>query len=230
MDWGAESGEEEDMAGNPDETDLWQAAQALNRAAAAVSPAASALPPLLFFTDPARTPRPWEVAARMPAGSGVVYRGFGRAEASEEARRLREVTTARGMVLLIGQDDGLAEAVEADGVHLAERDRGRAVDLRRRHPGWILTGALHDPEARPGDADRALDALVLSPVFRAGGASAARAPLGLEGLSGRVARLGRPVYGLGGITGESARALSGSGLCGIAAIDGVLKAFGPGRS
>ncbi len=230
MDWGAESGEEDDMAGNPDETDLWQAAQALNRAAAAVSPAASALPPLLFFTDPARTPRPWEVAARMPAGSGVVWRGFGRAEAGEEARRLRQVTAARGLVLLIGPDEGLAEAVEADGVHLPERDRGRAAELRRRHPRWILTGALHDPGAGPADTDRALDALILSPVFRAGGASATRPPLGAEGLAERVARLGLPVYGLGGITAGSVRALSGSGLCGVAAIEGVLEAYGPGPS
>ncbi|HEY0926902.1 MAG TPA: thiamine phosphate synthase, partial [Brevundimonas sp.] len=48
---------------------LWDAALALNRAATAVSPGAASLPPLLFFTDPERTPRPWETAARQPAGA-----------------------------------------------------------------------------------------------------------------------------------------------------------------
>ncbi|HBY42760.1 MAG TPA: thiamine phosphate synthase, partial [Brevundimonas sp.] len=44
---------------------LWATAQALSQsvalAAAPVSP--RPLPPLLFFTDPERTPRPWETAA-----------------------------------------------------------------------------------------------------------------------------------------------------------------------
>ncbi|MDA1322928.1 MAG: thiamine phosphate synthase, partial [Proteobacteria bacterium] len=49
---------------------LWATAQALSQSvaltAAPVSP--RPLPPLLFFTDPERTPRPWETAARLPAG------------------------------------------------------------------------------------------------------------------------------------------------------------------
>ena len=49
---------------------LWGTALDLNRAAAAVSPAAGRLPPLLFFTDPERTPRPWETAAGLPTGAG----------------------------------------------------------------------------------------------------------------------------------------------------------------
>ena len=223
MDAGTETGDEEDMTGDPDENQLWQTAQALNRAAAAVSPGVASLPPLLFFTDPVRTPRPWEVAARLPRGAGVVYRGFGRPEMAEEARRLRRVTTDRGVRLLIGQDAELAEAVEADGVHLPERDLERAPDLRARHPEWIMTGALHGEAAAP--ALGFLDAVVLSPVFRADGASAVREPRGIAGVTRIVSRLPRPVYGLGGITAETAPALADTGLCGLAAIDGVVKAF-----
>lgn len=226
MDAAAVTGDEEDMAGNPDKTGLWQAAQALNRSAAAVSPAAAALPPLLFLTDPDRTPRPWEIAARMPAGAGVVYRGFGRPEAPDEARTLRTVTRARGITLLIGQDDRLAEAVDADGVHLPERNLDRAAALRARHPAWMLTGALHGFAARPALA--ALDAVIVSPVFRAGGSSAERHPLGIEALARGVAGLPLPVYGLGGITADTAPGLSDTGLCGLAAIDGVVEAFGAG--
>lgn len=225
MDVGAETGDEEDMTGDPDENQLWQTAQALNRAAAAVSPGVASLPPLLFFTDPVRTPRPWEVAAHLPRGAGVVYRGFGRPEMADEARELRQVTSSRGVRLLIGQDAELAEAVEADGVHLPERGLERAPDLRARHPEWILTGALH------GDASEepsALDAVILSPVFRAGGSSAHRAPLGMAEVARRVALLPLPAYGLGGITTETATALADTGLCGLAAIEGVVRAFGPG--
>lgn len=224
MDAGAETGDEEDMTGDPDENQLWQTAQALNRAASAVSPGVASLPPLLFFTDPDRTPRPWEVAAHLPRGAGVVYRGFGRPEMPEEARHLRRVTADRGLCLLIGQDADLAEEVGADGVHLPERDLGRAGALRSRHPVWLITGALHGNAAVQGV--QALDALVLSPVFRAGGSSADRDPLGVAAASRQVSGLPLPVYGLGGITAATAPALADSGLCGLAAIDGVVKAFG----
>ncbi len=211
------------MTGDPEDNQLWQTAQALNRAAAAVSPGVASLPPLLFFTDPVRTPRPWEVAARLPRGAGVVYRGFGRSEMAEEARRLRQVTTDRDQRLLIGQDAELAEVTRADGVHLPERDLQRAPDLRLLNSHWILTAALHGDDIGPERA--ALDAVILSPVFRAGGPSADREPLGIAGVTRRVSRLSLPVYGLGGITAETAPALADTGLCGLAAIDGVVKAF-----
>ncbi len=223
MDAGTETGDEEDMTGDPDENQLWQTAQALNRAAAAVSPGVASLPPLLFFTDPVRTPRAWEIAVRLPRGAGVVYRGFGRPEMAEEARHLRRVTTDRGVRLLIGQDAELAEAIEADGVHLPERDLEQAGALRSRHPTWIISAALHRDAAVP--ESEALDAVILSPVFRAGGASVDRDPLGIAEVARRVARLPLPTYGLGGITSETAPTLADTGLCGLAAIDGVMKAF-----
>jgi thiamine-phosphate pyrophosphorylase len=105
---------------------LWEAASVLARDAAKVSRsrhrAGLNLPPLLFFTDPDRTPRPWETAARLPAGSGVVFRHFGRADSRETALRLREATRARDGLLLIGLDTDLAERVGADGVHLGRED------------------------------------------------------------------------------------------------------------
>ena len=85
MDAGRAAGDEAVMILAKDYSDearaLWGTALDLNRVAAAVSPAAGRLPPLLFFTDPERTPRPWETAARLPAGAAVVFRAFGRADA-----------------------------------------------------------------------------------------------------------------------------------------------------
>lgn len=202
---------------------LWSQAQALNRAAAAVSPAAGRLPPLLFFTDPERTPRPWETAARLPEGAAMVFRGFGAADAADTAQRLRAVTREVGVRLLIGADAALAEAVGADGVHLPERMAGEAAGLRRDHPKWLITAAIHAADA--GVPLEGLDALVASPVFPTASASA-RPLLGLEGLA-RVTALGLPVYGLGGITVETAEGLSDSGVCGLAAVGAVQDAFGP---
>ena len=208
---------------------LWDVASVLAREAAKVSGAegraGSDLPPLLFFTDPERTTRPWETAARLPAGSGVVFRHFGRADAKDTALRLREATARRDVLLLIGLDAELAERVGADGVHLPERalDQARALSLAQ--PNWSLTGAAHGLAALEHATD--LDAVVISPVFQASGASSVKPPLGVEGLRGLVTASDRPVYALGGIDGGNARSLIGSGACGLAGVASIQSAFGP---
>lgn len=213
----------------PDAEILWEVASVLARDAAKVSRAANRpapnLPPLLFFTDPERTPRPWETAARLPAGSGVVFRSFGAVDALEIARRLRDATRSRDGLLLIGLDAELAERVEADGVHLPERALDRAVALAAAHPGWRITGAVHSAEglARVDG----LDAAVLSPVFPAGGASASRAALGVAQFEAWVSASPVPVYALGGVDGSNAHELVGSGACGLAGVGAIQAAFGP---
>lgn len=211
-----EAGEEEAMTLTREAEIFWETAKALAREAAPVS-----LPPLLFLTDPARTPRPWETAAALPPGAGVVYRHFGAPEAEATARRLREVTARAGVRLLIALDADLAGAVGADGVHLPERAWDRAASLRALRPDWFLTGAWHG-EVKP---TASVDALILSPVFPAGGASASKAALGLERFKILTASAARPVYALGGIDAENAPSLIGSGACGLAGVASIQKAF-----
>jgi len=227
LDGGTGSGDEEVM-NRSDAEILWEAASVLARDAAKVSRARGRvgpdLPPLLFFTDPDRTPRPWETAARLPAGSGVVFRHFGRAGALETAQRLRDATLDRGGRLLIGLDAALAEAVGADGVHLPERALHQAGALAMARRDWIITGTAHSRAMleTPG-----LDALVVSPVFPAGGASADRPALGLDIFGDWVEAAPCPVYALGGINGANALSLVSSGACGIAGVSAIQAAFSP---
>lgn len=213
------------MTLSEDARTLWQTATALARAAAAVSPPKRPLPPLLFLTDPTRTPRPWETAARLPAGAGVVFRHFGAADALETGLRLRAATKDAGVRLLVGLDADLAERIGADGVHLPERALSAAYALSGRRPDWLLTGAAHSADAVKSARD--LDALLLSPVFPAGGASAAKTALGIEGFKALTALAPCPAYVLGGISAAKAEALMGSGACGIAGVDALQAAFGP---
>lgn len=214
--------------GRSDAEILWEVASLLARDAAEVSRPAGRisppLPPLLFFTDPERTPRPWETAAYLPPGAGVVFRHFGLADARETALRLREATLRREGLLLIGLDADLAETVGADGVHLPERALGRTSGLRAAHPEWLITGAVHGSTAldAPG-----MNALVVSPVLPAGGASADRPALGLTTFRTWVEKASRPVYALGGIDAKSAPGLIGSGACGLAGVAAIQAAFGP---
>ena len=208
---------------------LWDVARVLAQDAADVSRRAGKppvdLPPLLFFTDPGRTPRPWETAARLPAGSGVVFRAFGAIDARETALRLREATARRGVRLLVGLDAELAETDGADGVHLPERALDQAPALAAARPDWRITGAAHSPETL--SRATGLQAAVLSPVFTAGGASSAKPALGLTAFREATRGAVVPVYALGGIDAANARALIGSGACGVAAVSAIRAAFGP---
>jgi len=195
----------------------------LARTAALLRPrkrAWKALPRLLFFTDPARTPDPEAIARTLPRGSAVVFRAFGAADAQARGLRLRKIADERGLRLLVGADAALAWAIGADGVHLPERLAHRARRLKAARPRWIVTAAAHSGlAARRGLAGGA-DAVVVSVVFASNSSSAGKAmgPIRLA-LLARAA--GGPVYALGGINNKTARLLRETGLVGVAAVDGL---------
>ena len=200
---------------------LAREAARLNLEAAHRTGAGLRLPALLFVTDPERTPDPVAVAARLPRGSGVIFRGFGRPDAEETAERLAHMAHARGLTLLIGADPGLATRVGAHGVHLPERLMHLAPALRRRRRGWMLTTAAHSGTALRRAGRLNLDAALFSPVFESASPSAAGVrPWGPLRFAAMARTTATPIYALGGVTAATARRLHGA--VGLAAVDGVL--------
>ena len=177
-----------------------------------------ALPALLFFTDPVRTPDPEAIAGRLPRGAAIVFRAFGAADADERGARLAAIARERGLTLLIGADASLAARLGADGVHLPERLACRARRLKAAHPGWIVTAAAHSTAAARRALALGADAAVVSTVFASASASAG-APMGPIRLAILVRRTGGPVYALGGVDNKKARLLKDTGLVGLAAVD-----------
>lgn len=178
------------------------------------------LPRLLFVTDPERTPDPDAVAARLPAGCGVIYRAFGAPDALARARGLAAIAADRGLLLLIGADVALAEACGAGGVHLPERAVAAAAALRAAHPDWILTAAAHGPEAAVLAAQAGCDAVLASTVFPSASPSAGP-PMGVRAFEALVAAAPLPVYALGGVNARTAARLAGSGAQGFAVVEGL---------
>jgi len=199
------------------------ALEALSRTAALCTPRTARgiiLPSLLFFTDPARVADPEAVAERLPTGAGVVFRTFGAPDALEQGQRLRAITWARGLVLLVGADLALARTLQADGVHLPERLRDGACGLRRSWPDALITVAAHSRAAVEAASVSEVDALVVSPVFASNSPSAGT-PLGLEGLKTLVRATDKPVYALGGLRPETVNGLENTGIVGLAAVEAL---------
>lgn len=173
-----------------------------------------ALPALLFFTDPARTPDPLASAQKLPPGAAIIYRHFGAADRLTMARRLLRVCRRRRLKLLIGADWGLAARIGADGVHLPERRSGQAFPLRRAHRNWLITVAAHRRVyAAPG-----ADAAILAAIYPSASPSA-QTPLGARRANAIAGRTSMPVYALGGVNARNAARLpSFAGLAAVGAL------------
>lgn len=174
---------------------------------------------LVLVTDGERTPDPLAAAAWLPRGAAVLYRHFGAPDAFRTARALADLARARGLLLLIGADEGLAAAVRADGLHLPERMMSRLRPIRARRPRWVLTTAAHSAAALRRAEAAGADAVLLSPVFPSRSPSAGE-PLGVAALKQLTAGTEIPVIALGGVNARTAPRLVRSGAAGLAAVDG----------
>lgn len=177
-----------------------------------------ALPPLVLFTDEARLPDPAAAMARLPRGSGVIFRHYAARDREALAHRLAKLSRQRGLLFLVAGDAALARRVGADGLHLPEhRLRHR---LPPHNPAWLVTAAAHSLPAALRAERLGIDAVFVSPVFPTDSHPGAPA-LGPRRLAEWIGALTIPVYALGGVTAGTARALTGTGIAGVAAIGGL---------
>jgi thiamine-phosphate pyrophosphorylase len=132
------------------------------------------------------------------------------------ARRLREATRGRALLLVNGPLEVAIES-QADGVHLPED----AVPVGRPRDGFLLGRSVHSLEAAKRAVEEGADYLVAGPVYETPSHPGAR----LAGLAliEAVAPLGPPVLAIGGLTAERVEDVVRAG-AGVAVISAVLAA------
>lgn len=164
------------------------------------------VPTLWLMTDERLGDALWEAVARLPRGSGVVFRHYATPLAERRAlfARLATLARRRGLVLLRAGNARLAW--REDGVH-----NGLA-------PHGLSTRSAHCRTDAVAACRAGADAVLVSPVFPTRSHPNARA-LG----PARAAAIGRglPIaaIALGGMNGVRFRRLRGLGFHGWAAID-----------
>lgn len=174
------------------------------------------------MTDPQRVIDPVAIARALPRGAAIIYRHFGKDGHIKEAKALRQVTFENEQQLLMGHDPELAVDIGADGVHF----RRDADLLAPRHwrgncPGWIITMAgLKGSQDYKSDLS-VLDGLFISSVFYSKSPSAGD-PIGVAALSEICKNLDVAVFALGGVNQRTIGKLTGTGIAGIAGIEGLL--------
>jgi len=145
-------------------------------------------------------------------------------EAYVEALALRQAAAKAGVLFIVNDRCDLALAVNADGVHLGQRDL--PLDLARKvmGPDKLIGISTHSPDqVREGTAGKP-DYLGFGPIFKPGSKQDHDPVVGLEGLRAMRSLTSLPVFAIGGIQIGQAGEVMRAGANGVAVISAILKA------
>jgi len=159
--------------------------------------------PRLWLISDARNDAVLEAAlARLPRGSGLIYRHYHLADAARFARfaRLRRIARACGHAVILADSALTARTWGADGIYAPARG------LCPRRAGLIRLATAHDLAELGLAARLGADAVLLSPVF-ATATHPGAAMLGRVRFRLLARQSPLPVIALGGMTAGRARTL-----------------------
>lgn len=138
-------------------------------------------------------------------------------EAMRSARRL-------GVQLIINDRVDVAIAVKADGVHLGQDDL--PPDMARRLLGnsRIIGFSTHTLEQALAADSAGVDYIAIGPVFQTSTKESPNQAVGLETIVACRRRVSKPLVAIGGITLETAKAVTEAGADSVAVISDLLSA------
>jgi thiamine-phosphate pyrophosphorylase len=147
----------------------------------------------------------------------------------ELGRELRELTAEAGVDLIINDRVDIAQAIDADGVHVGQSDLPVPVARELLGPDAIVgCSASTIEEARRAEAAGA-DYLGVGSVYGTTSKDVPRGEdrIGPERIAEIVDAVSIPVVGIGGITVENAGPVAAAGAAGVAVITAITAADDP---
>jgi thiamine-phosphate pyrophosphorylase len=164
------------------------------------------------------------VEAALQGGVRIVQYREKAAACAETARALRELCRRHGALFIVNDDLALAQAVDADGVHLGGSDGDLSAARAALGPGKILGASCYaDLELARTAQARGADYVAFGALYPS--PSKPQAPLAPISLLARCrAELALPVCAIGGITLDNAPALIDAGADLVAVISDLFEA------
>ena len=170
------------------------------------------------------------VSAAVDGGATVVQlreKDCSTREFIEQALAIKDFLKGRGVPLIINDRVDVAQAVEADGVHLGQTDMPLGTAKKILGDSMIIgisAESLQDAvEAEKGGADY----LGVSPIYATPTKTDTAPPLGLEGLREIRKAVGLPLVGIGGLNRENAADVIRNGADGVAVVSAIVAADDP---
>lgn len=159
-----------------------------------------------------------KIIATLPKHTLVIIREYAHPDREFFVAMIADLCRYYRHLFVVANDVKLAIKYKAYGVHLSEWCLGKAAMIKKQHPNWFISAAIHSRRvlARQQYCN-AVDALLLSPVF------ATESHVGVKNIKKQqVIRVSRssnkPIYALGGVDIDSIKTLKDSQFCGVAAI------------
>jgi thiamine-phosphate pyrophosphorylase len=145
----------------------------------------------------------------------------------EDARALKALLAPLKVPLIINDRADIAVAVDADGVHVGQKDMPVDVVRQMVGQGKIIGLSItnHEQIARP-DAGQT-DYLGLGPLYLQQTKSDAATPLGVEGFRALRAATTKPVVAIGGLKADNSAPVIAAGANGLAVVSGIVSADDP---
>lgn len=171
------------------------------------------------MTDDARDVDWPRAVAALPRGAAIIVRHRETKAREALAKRLKSVCAARGILLLIADDQNLAMRVRADGVHIPQRHGAKIAPVKARFPRWLVTASAHRAASVLTAQNAGADAVLIAPVF-ATASHPGRSALGLVRFAALLS--GPNCYALGGVDARSVQRLVATPACGVALIGGWI--------
>jgi len=145
----------------------------------------------------------------------------------EEARELHHLLQPLDIPLIINDQVEVALAVEAEGVHLGQKDMAIA-EARQQLPASCIIGISAESLEDAIRAEQAgADYVGVSPVFATPTKTDTAPPLGLEGLRAVRAAVRVPLVAIGGIHCENVQEVIRAGADGVAVVSAIVAADSP---
>ena len=139
----------------------------------------------------------------------------------EEAKEIKELCRRYQVPFVINDNVDIAQAVDADGVHVGQSDM-EAGDVRARLGQDKIIGVSAQTVDQALLAEsRGADYLGVGAVF-ATGSKADASEVDHETVKAICQAVHIPVIAIGGITRENVGALAGTGVCGVAVISAIF--------
>ena len=145
-------------------------------------------------------------------------------DAYNEVLALRNQARELGVLFIVNDRCDLALAVEADGVHLGQRDLPLHLARNLMGPDKLIGISTHNAEqVRAANTDKP-DYLGFGPIFKPGSKQDFDPVVGIDGLRAIRVLTSLPIFAIGGIQVGQVEEVMRAGANGVAVISAILKA------
>ena len=144
-----------------------------------------------------------------------------RREMYAAAKKLRDLTSSRGVTLIINDEIDLALSVGADGVHLGQDDLPIRIARKLLGEKAIVGVSTHNlNQAMQAESDGA-DYVGFGPIFKTSTKESENTPRGIQAVSEITRQIQIPLYAIGGVKFSDLSELMKAGASGVAVISAL---------